>query len=357
MVFSLAKKDILWTIVDEGWCKIVLARGRYWKEIGPGWNWIGLPGIYSLYKRTMTFMKSVISEDGSARALPHNDLNISSFKTTRYPYALPYKDQEDKNALPLTGLITVHGTLEDRKLAFFRASDWYAEMNSHVMKVWRDDVLPTISYDEDIVSHTGATRPNVTQVISAFLWDKLNEKPNGMPSVVEKMRNTIGFQAHEVDLVSVDPPPDWRATTLAPYKAQKEKEAARHEAEASAMRFDDTNQALQAWMKSNPSATKEEVAAKQKELHERAILKAGGQQLHIKGLENASTAVVGGGGAGGAGILVGNPGGGSGGGSGGGGNAGKNPKKKRGESDSGGGASAVYKAFKEEEERRQRGHT
>lgn len=314
-VFALAKADIFWTIVKEGWCKIVLARGHYWKTVGPGWHWIGLPGIYSLYKRTMTFMKSVIKEDGTAKAIPHNDEDISSFKTTRYPYALPYKDQEDKNALHLSGIITVHGTLVDYGLAFFKASDWYAEMNSHVMKVWRDDVLPNISFDEDIVKRTNGTVTTTTattaakKAISALLWEKLNEKPAGSESVVEKMRKTIGFQAHEVDLVSVDPPPDWRATTLAPYKAMKEKEAAKHQAETSALLFDDTNQALRAWLKDHPLATLDQIDAKQKELEARAKLKLPGyQELHVKGLEGATTAVVGGSGVGGAGILVGNSG-------------------------------------------------
>ena len=335
-VFSLAKADIVWTIVEQGWCKIVLVWGEYKKTIGPGLRLIGIPGTRSLYRRKMTFFKSV-TDKGIPRAEPHEDEDISSFKTIDYAYAFPFKDEEDSHALPLSGMLAVIAVIEDYEKAFFAVSDWYSMLNTEIMPCFRG-ILVRVSYDDDIVGRDEEKERELT-TLSVLLWEKLNLRENGNDSILERLLNLYGIKIKSVYLRSIDPPPDWRATTLAPYKAEREKEAAKHHAETSAFLLDDTNQALQAWMKSNPNATKEEIAAKQKELHERAILKAGGQQLHIKGLENANTAVVGGGGTGGTGILVGNSGGG-----------GKNKNKGREEKD----VEEIKRKYREEYERQQK---
>jgi hypothetical protein len=80
------------------------------------------------------------------------------------------------------------------------------------------------------------------------------------------------------------------------------------EAQASAALFDDTNQALKAWLADNPKATPQRIKEKQEELRQRALAKTPGyRQTHVKGLERATTVVIGGDGAG---LLVGGGGGG-----------------------------------------------
>jgi len=122
--------------------------------------------------------------------------------------------------------------------------------------------------------------------------------------------NQYGIRVKSVQLRNIDPPEDWRATTLAPYKAQRERDAAKYQTEASAILFDDTNQALTTWLKGQRATkhnpTQAQIEAKQDELRQRALAKTPGNQLiiHVKGLENATTAMVGGGGAG-AGVLLG----------------------------------------------------
>lgn len=381
IVFLLAKADILFTLVESGWCKIVLHLGKYEREITPGLKWVGLPGIHSLYKRKMTFLKSTTDKEGRPVAEPHEDKDISSFKTTDYFYALPFKDEEDSHSLNLSGMLAVNGVISDYWKAFFVASDWYSTLNSEIMPQFRD-VLVKVSYDDDIVGRD-KDKEKVLPTLSDQLWDRLNFREGRNASILERLLNLYGIRIKSIQLRSIDPPPEWRATTLAPYKAKKEKEAAMEEAQASAARLDDTNQALNAWLRAhnatedqinekkeefkalkealrvwledNPHATQAEIdkkqkevetlniwltdhftvteeqkLAKQNELHERVIIQAGGQQLHVKGLENASTAVVGGGGN--AGLLVGNggkgkpkqdkPG-----------NGGSKPKKKKDEDD------------------------
>lgn len=304
IVWWLAKHDILLTEVQRGWCKIILHKGNFSRIIGPGWHWMGLPGINTLYRRTMTFLKSVTDKDGKPQAEPHDDKDISRFKTTRYPYAIPFKDEEDSKGLPLSGFLAVDGIVEDYEKAFFVMSDWYAEVMTRILACWRK-VLVNVSYDDDIVGRD-KKEEQARKTISELLREELNLRQNGNPSIIDELREVVGFRIFSIELRSIDPPPDWRAITLAPYKAEREKAAAVHQAQTSAILLDDTNQALEAWKKIHPSASPEQITEKQQELARRAYLKAGGQYNEIHGLEAANVVSFGGGGnAGGVGVLVG----------------------------------------------------
>jgi len=192
-------------------------------------------------------------------------------------------------------------------------------MVSDIMPCFRD-VLVEASYDDDIVGRD-KNKEKIMDTFSKRIWEALNgrwwkkipdDSEKGFhygyvkqktPSVVEKLFEDYGILIHSVDLRSINPPEGWRDTTLAPYKASREQDAAVHQAKTSAILFDDTNQALKTWLRQQKAAghkpDKDEIKAKQQELHERALAKTGGyQQTHVKGLENAGTVVIGGGGTG-----------------------------------------------------------
>lgn len=301
-IYGLAKSDILWTIVEQGWCKIVLKWGKYHRTLKPGLRWVGIPGMYALYKRKMTFLKSVTDKDGKAQAEPHDDPSISSFKTTQYPYAFPFINMEDSHGLPLSGVVAGDAVVEDYEKAFFLVSDWYSSMNAWIMEEFRD-VIAQVSYDDDIVGRN-LRRERVRETISQRLWARLTQPgQNNGPSIAEELRNDCGIRLGWVQLISIDPPENYRSATLAPYLAERDRDAAKLEAEASATRFNDTNQALKLWLKDQKKngqrPTSAQIEAKQNELRERALAKTTGyQQIHVRGLENATTAVVGGGNAG-----------------------------------------------------------
>ncbi len=312
IIFLLAKANILWTTVEQGWCKIVLKYGKYSKIINPGLRWLGLPGINSLYARKMKFLKSVIKEDGTIAVEIHKDEKITSFKTTKYPYALPFKDEEDCRGLPLSGVLTINGSMADGFKMFFVASDWYATIVLLALSCFRD-IITTISYEEITgqYSNQKAATNVVREKIAELLWKKMNSPREGDKlSVVDELLEIYGFEVDSVELASIDPPAEWRAITLAPYKAQKEKEAAEEQAKASAALFGDTNLALKDWIIDHPDATQGQIENRQAELAQRAYLKAGGQYQRIEGLENAQYVGFGGG-RGGMGFLAGGKQGGS----------------------------------------------
>ena len=296
----LVESNIFWSSVEEGWCRIVLRWRGYEKIIEPGLHWIGIPGVYSLYSRKMTFLKGVIKEDGTVTVEAHKDENITSFKTTRYPYALPFKDEEDCRGLPLSGVLVVWGRMEDGYKMFFETSDWYATIVFLALARLRD-AITGISYEEITGQYddSDAAKKAAKKAITQLLWEKMNEpREEGKLSVVDELLQTYGIAVDSVELASIDPPPEWRATTLAPYKARKEREAAEEQAKTSATLFDDTNQALEAWKKTHPKASPAQITEKQHELARRAYLKAGGQYQEIHGLEGANVVGFGGGGGG-----------------------------------------------------------
>lgn len=314
-VVGLSYLNILWTRVEEGWRKIVLHNGKYNRSLSPGRRWLGFPGVDTLYSRKMRFLEGVIKEDGTVTVKAHKDENVTSFKTTRFPYALPYKDEEDSHGLPLSGVVVVNSRMVDDSKMFFVASDWYATIVFLVLSCLRD-IITMVSYEEITGQNPDpkATANAAKKAIAQLLWEKMNApREGGKLSVIAELLQTYGQEVDSVELASIDPPEGWRATTLAPYKAQKEKEAAIYQAETSAILFDDTNQALNVWLEGQKAAghtpTQAQIDAKQEELRQRALAKTPGyQQVHIKGLERATTAVVGGGG-GGTGVLIGGTGG------------------------------------------------
>lgn len=300
---KMVDANFIWTKVGSGWRKISTRWGKYRKMLEPGLRLIGIPGMDTLYERKMTFLKSVTKEDGSVIAEPHNDEGVSAFKTTRFPYALPYKDEEDRRGLHLSGLMTAFGVVEDYEIAFFEVSDWYAELNIRILSPWRE-FLTTVSYDDDILNPDEKQEKRRRKAIGQRFWRILNAPgPRNGPSILKKVRAEVGIRVEMVELPSIDPPPGWRDTTLAAYKAKKEKEAAVLQGEASAALLDDTNQALQKYVegfeKNGRKPTEAEIKGKQEELALRSAPNF--QKIRIEGLENASTAVVGGG----AGLMIG----------------------------------------------------
>jgi len=223
IIIGLARANILWTIVEQGWRRVILERGQYYRTIGPGLHWLGLPGINTLYKREMVFHKSVTDQDGKALAVPHKDKDIGSFKSTDYPYAFPFKDEEDSHGLPLSGIFAVIAVLQDLQKAFFVAGDWYSIMDTEIMPCFRK-TLVQVSYDDDIVGRD-TKQEQKRKTIDEHLWDALTQKENNGLSIVEKLFKVYGIEVKSANLKSVDPPENWRATTLAPYKAQREAEA------------------------------------------------------------------------------------------------------------------------------------
>lgn len=305
----MVKKDFIFTEVRAGHERIVMERGEYKKTLKPGWNLIGLPGMHELLRRDLEFKELVAMEDGEFNAISHIDKGVTEFKTTEYPYAHPFARQEDNMGLPLSGIIAVHGVVEDNVLAMVYIVRWYVKVTACVMQVWRDVVLADLNWEQIVGDNSAEDKKKARVSVTQSLWKALNDKSlgefEGKPeSPLEELRRTTGFKILKVDVVTIDPPEGWRPKTLERYAAKKEKEAAIERAEASAARMDDTNQAFEKWLKkqkelvdggSRGPVTDAEIAAKQKEYRDRVLAaEPGYQQVDIRGVEGAQTIALGG---------------------------------------------------------------
>src|SRR3989344_6333224 len=89
LFLEMVKANSMFTQVESGWKRIVLRWGKYDRELEPGFRFIGIPGIHTLYKRTMTFFKTVPKGKG-VEVEPHEDKDIMAFKIVSYPHTVPF---------------------------------------------------------------------------------------------------------------------------------------------------------------------------------------------------------------------------------------------------------------------------
>jgi len=250
-VYSLAQAGIFLVEVKEGWCRIHMRRGHYVRTLGPGWHWIGLPGINTLYGHKMVFKKSVTAPDGNAIAEPHpteaevkmDGGLVSSVKTTVYPYAVPVKDAEDSNGLPLKVLLTVPGRVTDYQKAFFSNSDWYARVDSAISTVL-NAVVEDIDYDVDVAGKKEKGR----KTIAERLWEMLIAPRGDRPSVRDEVLDSVGFEIYPPELRSIDPPDGYRKKSLAAWEAEQDAQAAEHEAKAESARLSAIDRRMTEWV-------------------------------------------------------------------------------------------------------------
>lgn len=238
LVMFLAKRNIFFTIVEQGWRRIVLRFGKYHKTLRPGFRWIGIPLRDRLYVRKMEFLKAVTKQDGTVLAEVHRDAEISSFKATWYPYALPFKDEEDSRGLNLSGIAVVMSRMKNFRKALFVTSDWYATENMLIMPHLRD-AITDVSYAEIIGSNVDdpSAEDRVKKAISKLLWESINApQEDGKPSVVDELEQLYGIVVRSIEVASIDPPENWRAITLEPYKASQEAKAANYRSDAAAIK-------------------------------------------------------------------------------------------------------------------------
>jgi regulator of protease activity HflC (stomatin/prohibitin superfamily) len=327
--FLLARRDFIFTQVPEARFNLVMRFGSHRKtllskeghkidpdgrivELSPGeevktllpggLRIIGWPGVDKLYKREMKFKKSLQDGTKDYDVIGEKDF----FAKVDYPYAVPFIECEDVNNIPITGHATLLSHIDHPYKSLFATANFYETMLGLVLPAVRE-CFRAYSFTQ--------LKQQKNQDLDMMLWQYLsdpqkNPQPGSNLSVIDELYSKYGVKVLAFRVVLLDLPPELREASQRKWQAEMDRDAAKVKAEASAALFDDTNQALKLWLAEQKTAgnkpTRAQIEAKQEELRQRALAKTPGyQQVHIKGLENATTAVVGGGGTGGTGILVG----------------------------------------------------
>jgi regulator of protease activity HflC (stomatin/prohibitin superfamily) len=224
------------TRVNEGSAKIVVRFGAYRKTLlqkqghttddsgnvvlgenpnfhigGLYWvSWLKPFGIDKVYTTTMKFVKAL--SDGSFER--RSDENTDFILCMDYQYGLEFNSAEDGDGLPLNGKMTMTARIINPHAAMFLVKDWYDALVGRVLPRVRE-YISEHRY-EDIIKDKG------TQ-LDADVFKTLNEKDkeNDGPSIVSILKDQYGIMLVALETVNIDPPPEYRETTLKEYIAKQ----------------------------------------------------------------------------------------------------------------------------------------
>lgn len=198
--YAIDASGELCTSVQRGW----LPRGLFWVSI-----WKPL-GIDKIYKRTMKFVRAM--PDGTYEK--HADENTDFLLTgTQYQYALLFSSAEDSNRLPLSGQMTMTAMITNPYKALFLVKDWFDALVSRVLPRVRQ-YISEHTYDQIIYD------PAVQ--LDADVFDMLHEKDPADPSsrsILDILHQEYGIRLVALETVNVDPPENYRSSTLQKWQA------------------------------------------------------------------------------------------------------------------------------------------
>ncbi|TSC95003.1 MAG: hypothetical protein CEN87_15 [Parcubacteria group bacterium Licking1014_1] len=247
LAWFLAKYDIIYTTVPEGYFKLVVRFGAVRKilmsksnhkindngdivneppqsSLPGGLHIIGWPGIDRIYAREMKFLKSL--PNGEVKT--YEVENIDKFYArVDYPYALSFVKCEDKNNLPLLGHAILLANIINPAKSLFVTANFYDTMVGLVLPVVRE-CLEDFSFDEI---------KERKKDLDELMWKELKQdQPDGANSVIKELREKYGVHIVAFRIVNIDPPEEYRKATLTKWTAEREADAAAAVAKAEAQK-------------------------------------------------------------------------------------------------------------------------
>lgn len=194
-----------------------------------GIRWVSLLkplGIDKIYTRTMKFVKSL--PDGyEKRADKNTDFLLTG---TQYQYTLLFEKAEDSEGLPLSGQMTMTARIVNPYKALFLVKDWFDALVGRVLPRVRQ-YISEHTYDK-IINDPG------TQLDKDVfkLLQKSDDADLKKRNILQILWEEYGVDLVALETVNVDPPPEYRETTLQKFRAEQEAGAdlRRQEIEASA---------------------------------------------------------------------------------------------------------------------------
>ncbi len=217
---------------------------------------IGLPGIDRIYTRQMKFSKSLL--DGIK---PYDIDNVSEFYAmVDYPYALPFVKCEDMNNLPVSGYATLLAHVDGPTLSLFATTNFYDTMVGLVLPVVQECLRQKFDFDN----------PTEKNDLDTLMWEELNEQgPGGADSVIEELHKKYAVRIVAFRTVQIDPPEEFRATSLIKWTAKQRANAADAVAEAEQKEAAGPIElAMEKWIEKEAKDVGETVAEAKKRLRE-----------------------------------------------------------------------------------------
>ncbi len=200
--------------LNEKWDLVLLKEGE--KEalasLWGGLFWVGIWPFARVYARIMKFTKALPGGTYKERADPDTDFLLTG---TAYQYALLFTDAEDKDKLPLSGQMTMTAMIINPYKALFLVHEWFDALVTRVLPRVRQ-YISEHTYDELI------NKKDVQLDVDVFkmLHEPNQKDPEGKPiSIISILRNQYGIELLALEMVNIDPPPEYREATLRQFNA------------------------------------------------------------------------------------------------------------------------------------------
>lgn len=248
--FVLAPNNCFFTFVKEGTAKVVVRGDKFLKcliqwegrKFDENWNVIegrerhlfgglrfyGIWPLDDIYVHK--FRWAGVKEDGSVQAKEEwQDFVLLKDDV----YLLTLEDVEDANKLPLSLQVFVTARVANPYKALFNVQRWLETVLNRLQPAIRQ-AISRFTYEALVAEKTK---------FDEQLWQQVSEL--GLIGPEGEFLTRYGIEVRKIELRQVEPPQEWRETTLKTYRAKQEAEATLVKLEAKVKEIEETLKAYQ----------------------------------------------------------------------------------------------------------------
>jgi len=266
VVFSLAKRNLFWTIVQEGTAKAVLRFGKFEHlEVAykgyeldedqnvvkegasngkshqrSGLRWIGIPWIYSVHSygfRWVAFEQG--EQDGKLvqKTIPHEEKGLDYIILQDDVYYSFLRDAETKDKVPVDVDLLLTIRVVNPYRAMFRVQNWL-EATQNQFKPALRGFIATTDFDELISRKEGLAR----EIEELLQLGSGEGEGTAERTIGEYLERHYGVRVKKVGLVRIDPAGErgeiYQEAASKQWEAEKEKDRIEMLADAEVQRLE-----------------------------------------------------------------------------------------------------------------------
>ncbi|MDO8486551.1 MAG: SPFH domain-containing protein [Candidatus Staskawiczbacteria bacterium] len=179
-----------------------------------GLRFVGFWPLDKVYAYDFTWVK--VKFDGTAENRDEKGVNFVLARD--YVYGVKVLKAEDKNSLPLDVLLSATAQITNPYKWLFNVKDGFGAFVGRVSPYVRSFVAQK-SYDdleETNLEHEIFSQLAVGRKVSGTIT---------MPGIIDTLRKSYGIHLRKIEVINIDPPPEFRETTLRQYTATQNAKA------------------------------------------------------------------------------------------------------------------------------------
>jgi len=278
VILALAKKNLFWTIVQEGTEKNTTLNGRHRKTLTPeGWfgglRWVGIYPFWQVYEYPFEWT-TVEEKEGLPVVVKKGPEILDCMFMKRRTYGFEMTGAETNDNMRTTSVVIILAKITDSRLALFENHKWFQMMLDIVVSMTREfyalhsfDELKGMAIEEDVAP------------LHSFVKKRGEERLKG-----------IGVEITTLEIKTIDPSnrgvqDALEAEGIAEAQAKAKKATARGEAEAEKIKAQGSADAL----KTIADVMKDPTAMRREELKAATKIGEGGGTIVV----DSNTGIIG----------------------------------------------------------------